>query len=861
MIKKTISLSLISLCLLPYSIKAQTNDWGSIHYNGKPWVENVSRPFNISKGLQNRHLSLWASHGRYFDNSKAKWIWQRPNLFCTTEDLFTQTIVVPYLIPMLQNAGAVVFTPRERDWQYNEVIVDNDNPTSGYREQNDGKSWSATLQGGFAYHQGNYTEGENPFTQGTARQIKASKKKKHHSVAKYQPYIPEEGQYAVYVSYTTLKGSVDDAEYTVYHQGEATTFHVNQQMGGGTWVYLGTFTFDKGSNPYNQVIVSNYSRSKGIVTTDAVRFGGGMGNIERGGSTSGLPRCLEAARYSIQWAGAPMSVYSTFNGENDYNDDLNSRSYMLNWLAGGSSFVPNTQGKNVPIELQLAVHSDAGVKENGIVGTLGVCTTNYQDNLTYQSGLSRSCSKTFADQLVEGVARDVQAQLQTDWATRGVWDKNYSETRRPEVPSAILETLSHQNFGDMKLGLDPNFRFVLARSVYKTILRFVSSMHRTSYVVQPLAPTNFSIERKGSDKVRLSWSPTLDPNEASAAPTSYILYTATETGGFDNGQEIKGTSAEIKLLPNVAYHFRITACNIGGESFPTEVLSAYIQPHSKKTIMIVNGFHRLSGPACVDTDYKKEFDLNQDPGITYGKTLGWCGQQVNFNPSQAGKTGSNALGYSTSELEGKIIAGNDFNYVREHAQAIRSANKYSFVSCSSESLEHGIVDLNRYQGVDYILGLEKDDGHSLVYYTTFTPAVRVKLSNYLTHQGKLFVSGAYVASDQKDAISKQWLAETLKLSFASTNTNNHQEGITGMGTSFSIYRTLNAHHYAAYSPDAFNAEGKGFGVLQYADGSLSAVAYRGADNAVFTMAFPFECIKDTKQQALLMQGIWDFLFK
>ena len=52
--------------------------------------------------------------------------WQRPAMFGTTEDLFTQTIVVPYLIPMLEKAGANVFTPRERDWQTNEIIIDND---------------------------------------------------------------------------------------------------------------------------------------------------------------------------------------------------------------------------------------------------------------------------------------------------------------------------------------------------------------------------------------------------------------------------------------------------------------------------------------------------------------------------------------------------------------------------------------------------------------------------------------------------------------------------------------------------------------------------------------------------------------
>ena len=31
--------------------------------------------------------------------------------FCTTEDLFTQSFVIPYIIPMLENAGAIVYTP------------------------------------------------------------------------------------------------------------------------------------------------------------------------------------------------------------------------------------------------------------------------------------------------------------------------------------------------------------------------------------------------------------------------------------------------------------------------------------------------------------------------------------------------------------------------------------------------------------------------------------------------------------------------------------------------------------------------------------------------------------------------------
>lgn len=45
------------------------------------------------------------------------------------------------------------------------------------------------------------------------------------------PKFPEEGRYAVYVSYSTLENSVDDASYTVWHKGEKTEFRVNQQMG------------------------------------------------------------------------------------------------------------------------------------------------------------------------------------------------------------------------------------------------------------------------------------------------------------------------------------------------------------------------------------------------------------------------------------------------------------------------------------------------------------------------------------------------------------------------------------------------------------------------------------------------------
>ena len=284
---------------------AQTNktEWGKAEYKGKPWVENVSRPNTITEGLNGRHLSIWSSHGRYYDVNKGIWKWQRPNLFGTTEDLYTQTIVIPYLFPMLENAGAIVISPRERNWQKQEVIVDNDNPKSSanavYQEVNDKKKWESVIGSGFAFHPETYSETENPFIAGSARQIKSRKRNSKLSHISYQPYIPQDGNYAVYVSYKTIKKSVDDAEYIVFHKGQETRFRVNQQIGGSTWVYLGTFEFDKGCNIFNRVVLTNHTKHRGIVTADAVRFGGGMGNIVRGRQVSGLPRTLEGARMDL----------------------------------------------------------------------------------------------------------------------------------------------------------------------------------------------------------------------------------------------------------------------------------------------------------------------------------------------------------------------------------------------------------------------------------------------------------------------------------------------------------------------------------------------------------------------------------
>lgn len=838
--------------------------WGRTEYRDEPWVKNASRPYSITEGLRNRHFSIWSSHGIYYNIPEARWKWQRPPLFGTSEDFFTQTIVTPYLMPMLEKAGAVVFSPRERDWQKNEIIVDNDNTQSGYQEFIQHDTWHKAPRPGFAFHEGHYYDHENPFEAGTARMIESSNHQHRLSSAIYQPTIPEAGRYAVYVSYQTIERSVDDARYTVWHKGIPTVFHVNQQMGGSTWVYLGTFDFDAGNSKENRVELSNYSDGFGYITTDAVRFGGGMGNIERGGSTSGMPRCLEGARYYAQWAGMPYDVYSSKEGKDDYGDDINVRSLMTNLLAGGSCYLPDTIGRNVPIELAMAVHSDAGYTRDGKTntGTLTICMTTLNDS-TFQTGLTRLVSRDLADELLYTIPRDI-LQKYGKWKTRELYDRNYSECRVPAVPSVILETLSHQNFADMRMAQDPHFRFDLARSIYKAILRYTARMHNTRYTVTPLTPEDLQVNLTNKGEARLSWTAVEDPLEPTAHPTSYIVYTARDDGDFDNGTLFKSsnTTATIAIEPDHLYSFRVAAVNAGGESFPSEVVSALYNPTAQKKILIVNNFHRLAAPQVVDGLASQGFDLSEDMGISYGLTAGWRGYQQNMDKFQMGKEGPTGLGFTNDSLAGHFIAGNDFNYVRTHASAIAAAKRYSITSCSSRALEHGKASLQGYALVDLILGLERNDGYTPVEYHAFSEEMRAHLRAFTSQGGSLLVSGSYIGRDSRLPQERQFLEDVLKCQYGGTNTDSLQrDSVQGLGTVFSFYHQPNHVHYAAQHPDNLLPLQPAYAAMKYGDDQSACVAYNGLDYRALTMGFPFECIRSEQKRIALMRGFMQFLIQ
>lgn len=671
-----------------------------------PIVQNTSKPWTPERGLFNRHIALWPSHGWYYDYGKQRWDWQRARVFQTVEDLLPLAFTQPYLVPMLENAGANVFLPRERDIQTHEVIVDEaDAVQTG--------SWQEHLPG-FAVPDSALEAGDNPFTFG--KTLLTAAESATSATLQYVPTIPETGNYAVSIAYTADSTRASDAEYRVHHAGGHTSFRVNQQIGGSTWIYLGTFKFHAGAHPDSgSVVLSNKSsESNATVSADAVRFGGGMGSVARNGQTSGRPRFMEGARYYMQYAGMPDTlVYNvTENPRGDYKDDYRGRGEWANYLAGepfGPNKNRNTKGLGIPIDASLAFHTDAGTTRDGsVIGTLMIYSeTGADTTAAFPDSMSRMANRDMADIMQSQIVSDLTYRFNPYWKRRSLWNSRYSEAFRPNVPSVLLELLSHHNFEDMKYALDPRFRFHASRAIYKGLLRFISTQYRQPYVVQPLPVSHFRAQFIDSG-LQLSWNAVEDILEPSATPTSYILYTRIEDGGWDNGILLEQPTIVLsELASNVIYSFKITAVNAGGESFPSEILSACKVDSATSTVLIVNGFDRVGGPAMLQDGNMLGFADFIDEGVPDGYDLNYSGSQFNYHAgSKWTNNDSPGNGASYADMETTIVPGNTFDFPYIHGKAIRSAG-FSYVSSSDEAVEADLTKLDTYPIVNLILGEEK----------------------------------------------------------------------------------------------------------------------------------------------------------
>ncbi len=579
-------------------------------------------------------------------------------------------------------------------------------------------------------------------------------------------------------------------------------------------------------------------------------------------------------------------VYNFNDNKDDYNDDKQDRSKYVNYLNGNSANDKNGPGLGIPMDVSLAFHTDAGVRhDNKVIGTLALYGDKGENSkTTFPNGVSRLASRDLADLIQTQITEDIRANYDPDWNRRQLmneqpandaYPQQYSEVYRPNVPATLIELLSHQNFLDMQFANDPNFRFDVARAMYKGILKFLSVQNDYKFIIQPLPVKSFSAVFNSEGDAVLNWKPEIDTLEPTAKPDGYIIYTRIDSGDFDNGVVATQPNFVIKNVEhNKIYSFKVTAINKGGESFPSEILSICNTGNNEKPVLIVNGFTRVSAPGIVKTDKYQGFVNKIDAGVPYKYDISYTGNQINFNPHAQWVSNDNSgWGDSRANYEDKVIAGNSFDYPYIHGEAIKSTG-HSFVSVSVKSVIDGKVDLSNYRIIDLILGKQKTtrwqkDTLKEARFEAFPTQLQNRIKNYLNNGGNIFVSGSYIGSDlfnksPRDTNSIKFALNTLKYNWASGEADKSGR-VKIVDSSFNIAANINyitkpnKYSYFVEAPDEIKSTKESKTILRYAENDFSAgISYKGK-YGVIAFGFPFESISDSKTRNELMKSVISYL--
>ncbi len=549
--------------------------------------------------LSGKTVYLSPGHGFTWTQNLNRWATQRGNTHNLVEDLLNAEAAFHYLVPMLRNAGAQVVTMRERDLNSAEAVVDDASAKaangSGYSEISG--NWQAGTIPGFAA-KATVQGSDNPFVLGSYRAAKATAGVAT-AAAQFVPSVPTTGRYAVYVTWTASANRVPDAHYEVRHLGGSSHVRLDQTKHGGTWAWLGYFSFAAGVDPSKGSIVLHNDTLSGLadryVIADAVRFGGGMGSVERGtgkppaaGPNSGRPRWEESCRTYAQFSGAPSSVWDY--SSDDPSDDVSCRSRMAAWH--------HEEGEDA---IFLSWHTNAPSPARGT--STYVYGPNAPDGSYDFTGTKGS--DAFGKLVQKVMVADIKALWDPAWKDRGVYTAYFGEINpkhNNEMPSALVEAAFHSTKEDADQLREPRFRHLLARSLYKAIAQYFADRDKVPLQLLPEPPQAVQMVRTAAGTAQVQWQPGPTGSVYGQAPTSYLVQLSKDGLGFDEGTPATGTSVVVPLPAGAQPLFaRVVAINLGGASLPSAVVGAVEGCAGAPRALAVQGFTRLdSALAPVD---------------------------------------------------------------------------------------------------------------------------------------------------------------------------------------------------------------------------------------------------------------------
>ena len=558
---------------------------------------------------------------------------------------------------------------------------------------------------------------------------------------------------------------------------------------------------------------------------------------------SGLPRWAECAREWLEHAGYPDSIYDMYNGENNYRADMMSRGRWVNYL---------NDELGVPIDACLALHTD-GVsdKENkAIIGSLAIYYTIGDDEKkVFPDGRSRKINGELARYVQNQIDDDIRALYGNQWVSRGPRDANYAEARVPHVPTVLIELLSHKNMPDMKLGLDPKFRFAAARAAYKGMLRFVHSIDGEETVVQPLPVVDCAVERGQGDTLALRWAPQEDRLEETARPTYYIVYIRENEGEW-HGHRVDTTVYAYEAHRGTHYEYYIVAGNDGGVSYPSETLAAHLatKKHHQEApmVLIVNAFNYTGGPDWMEGEQYAGI-VPGSYGVEEGMSCAYIGEQMIYDRSLDWTDDDNCgFGMCYRDFKG-LTMGNTHDYPVQHGKILAKMG-YSYMSANTTAIQEIST---AYMAVDIVAGKTRKE--------VIAKNLQEAITQYMKLGGKVLLSGSYVGSGMAGKKDKKWAEQQLHYRFRAPKATRCGElkpthKILGK-QKISLWQSPHPDHLFCEAPESLEPTKGGERLGLYSD---MRIPFGVVSPKSIVFGFPIECSPQFEQ---LYRGAMNHLIK
>ncbi|MCX7716804.1 MAG: N-acetylmuramoyl-L-alanine amidase [Candidatus Sumerlaeaceae bacterium] len=763
-----------------------------------------------SGALTGKNIFLMAGHGWTYSYDSQSWYTQRGLTHGIVED-FANHDQMCLFAHLAWNAGATIVPLRPVDHQAIERIVDDE-------------SMHAEFFGPWA-------RGASPVAFGLSRGAAGYRVTRasltESAVARFRPFLPTAGEYPVYA------WARDGADrmvqlYRVVHAGGVTEVRLDHRRVGKGWIWLGTFPFDAGTSGF--VEVSNqtadpYALASGAVAVaDAIRFGNGRGDMNRGGGISGALREDEGNCYWIERSlssAADHRIYSSDSADGNATVMAPPRtSAYMNCESAGSYFD----------RIYLSFHSNAFRGQSR--GSVALWNKAPEQRPDYQEQLARIAGARFDTTMSSAPAVaeprwSSRADVTSNWITFGELRRDYLQN---EMCATIIEAAFHDNQDDARLLLEPRVRQRMAVATLRGVLDWLRAVDpvAANVTMMPQPPEALAAVCRTTGTVEISWHPPETNSLLGDPPVVYRIYLSNRGNAFGPPlAEVSATSVTVDWPPSAGMaSVRVTAVNAGGESLPSETLAVWPPARSgpKRDVLVINGFDSLDSSMNL-TEYA-ESGVSTAPATWY-----------RVRPS----------------------AANARNYTVAVGDAL-TTNGYSFDAVSHRRVLDGTVRLANYRVVMFLAGGQRpEDG-------VLTAPLQKALASHLASGGHLFISGCHLAEGlERDGPG--FLKDILHADRVSTNGDTRRV-VAAPNSSFSALSPLvlddaSGGTYDALPADVIRPASAATAELLRYEGmttgtaALTSVLRKGrrVGGRVVYFAFPFETIQGASNRAAVMRQV------